>query len=241
MLSDGIAAFQDDISQMTDAYGVIEDRVIGMTFSEFGRTIKANTTSGTDHGTTAPLFVFGQDVNPVVLGANPEVYDPVAGKMKSDLDVQFDYRSIYASILHEWFTIPTADINTYFGKTFNDGSIPGQNIYDGGFHCNLPILKPGASYSPASGIGGYSATSVVTSTYPNPVSEQLTIVFQSAGEEMELVVHNSIGQEVKHFAKSFYGSGEQKINLGVSDLPKGNYSYTLIGSGKPISGRIVVN
>lgn len=243
MLADGIAAFQDDISQLSDpnGSGPIEDRVIGMTFSEFGRTIKANTTSGTDHGTSAPLFLFGQDINPIVLGQNPEVYDTANAKMKSDLEVQFDFRSIYASILHQWFNIATADVNNYFGKSFNDGTNPGQNIYDGGLHCNLPILKPGGNWSPTTGVDAYVNSQRISNQYPNPVSDVLTITFVSSGEELELSVYNSLGQEVKHLSKAFYPSGDQNVSIPVNDLPKGNYAYSLSGKGKPISGRITVN
>jgi len=34
----------------------IEDRVLGMTFSEFGRQIASNASYGTDHGEAAPMF-----------------------------------------------------------------------------------------------------------------------------------------------------------------------------------------
>jgi len=55
VLSDSIAAFQSDMTGLE-----IEDRVIGMTYSEFGRRIKSNASGGTDHGAAAPLFLFGK-------------------------------------------------------------------------------------------------------------------------------------------------------------------------------------
>ena len=54
-VSDAIKAFQDDL-----VFLGIEDRVVGMTFSEFGRRIKSNSSVGTDHGAAAPMFVFGK-------------------------------------------------------------------------------------------------------------------------------------------------------------------------------------
>lgn len=50
-LSDGIKAFMDDCTFLQ-----IQDRVLGMTFSEFGRRIKSNSSMGTDHGAAAPYF-----------------------------------------------------------------------------------------------------------------------------------------------------------------------------------------
>src|SRR6478736_7240183 len=55
-VSDAIRAFQDDLKFLG-----IEERVVGMTFSEFGRRIKSNGSEGTDHGSAAPLFVFGKN------------------------------------------------------------------------------------------------------------------------------------------------------------------------------------
>lgn len=51
-------AFQDDLQLLG-----IDDRVLGMTFSEFGWWIKSNASVGTDHGTAAPLFLFGSQLS----------------------------------------------------------------------------------------------------------------------------------------------------------------------------------
>lgn len=164
-LSEAIQAFQTDLSSMTNSYGAMEDQVFGMTFSEFGRTIKSNNTNGTDHGTTAPMFLFGNKINPTVLGKNPEVWDASQGKMKSDLDLQFDYRSLYATAIHQWFGLDKGDVDGLFGKTFEDGSNPTQNIYDGGFHCNLPIfLNGGIPIATGVDEGVVSSEGI----YPNP-------------------------------------------------------------------------
>lgn len=52
-VSEGIKAFMADLNLLN-----ANKRVIGMTFSEFGRRIKSNSSVGTDHGAAAPLFVF---------------------------------------------------------------------------------------------------------------------------------------------------------------------------------------
>ena len=49
-----VKAFQDDLRFLQ-----VQDRVIGMTYSEFGRRIKSNSSIGTDHGAGAPMFLFG--------------------------------------------------------------------------------------------------------------------------------------------------------------------------------------
>ncbi len=49
----GALSFQKDLKFLG-----VDDRVAGMTFSEFGRRVKSNGSVGTDHGAAAPLFVF---------------------------------------------------------------------------------------------------------------------------------------------------------------------------------------
>ncbi|MDH3710905.1 MAG: DUF1501 domain-containing protein, partial [Cyclobacteriaceae bacterium] len=52
-LSEAVFAFQDDLDKLG-----VEERVLGMTFSEFGRRIGSNSSFGTDHGAAAPQFLF---------------------------------------------------------------------------------------------------------------------------------------------------------------------------------------
>jgi uncharacterized protein (DUF1501 family) len=97
-LSNALFAFQTDLQTMG-----LEDRVLGMTFSEFGRRIKSNASTGTDHGTAAPLFLFGKYVNPTIVGANPVI--PATVTVNDNLPFQYDYRQIYDAILRGWFCL----------------------------------------------------------------------------------------------------------------------------------------
>ncbi len=65
-LSEAINAFQDDLGGLQ-----IEDRVIGMTFSEFGRRIQSNASGGTDHGAAAAGVYFWRKVQAGIIGHNP--------------------------------------------------------------------------------------------------------------------------------------------------------------------------
>jgi uncharacterized protein (DUF1501 family) len=58
LLSQAIGAFQQDLELMGK-----DDKVAGMTFSEFGRRIKSNASFGTDHGSAAPVMFFGSVLN----------------------------------------------------------------------------------------------------------------------------------------------------------------------------------
>lgn len=107
-LSDAIFTFMTDITNMG-----LEERVMGMTFSEFGRRIKANGSVGTDHGAGNPMFIFGKYVNPTVLGANAII--PANASSNAVVPVQFDFKSIYQGILQGWFCVPAIDAATFLG------------------------------------------------------------------------------------------------------------------------------
>lgn len=97
-LSEAINAFMADINELGAG-----DRVLGMTFSEFGRRIKSNASGGTDHGAAAPVFLFGNSVQPGILGNNPAL--PATANVKDNVVMQHDFRSLYASILENWFLV----------------------------------------------------------------------------------------------------------------------------------------
>ena len=108
---DAIKAFQDDLKFLN-----IEDRVMGMTFSEFGRRIASNDSLGTDHGTAAPLFVFGKKVNGGITGNNPSIPDTVTND--DNLAMKIDFRSVYASLLKDWMIVHPDKLNGILHKEY---------------------------------------------------------------------------------------------------------------------------
>ena len=114
-LSDAVSAFMQEMTARGHA-----DRVAGMTFSEFGRRVYENGSVGTDHGTAAPLFVFGQQVmGGRVHGTNPDLVnlDPIG-----DLLMQHDYRDIYASVLLQWFGVSNSAAQQLLLRDFSQGA-----------------------------------------------------------------------------------------------------------------------
>ncbi len=86
-------AFYRDLEQQGNA-----DRVLTMSFSEFGRRVSQNASGGTDHGTAAPMFLFGPMVNPGVMNPHPSMTDLDGG----DLKYTVDFRTVYAAVLENW-------------------------------------------------------------------------------------------------------------------------------------------
>jgi uncharacterized protein (DUF1501 family) len=77
------------------------DRVLTLVFSEFGRRVQQNASGGTDHGTAAPMFLIGKRVNAGIYGDLPNLDDLDRG----DLKYEIDFRSVYASVLSDWFAV----------------------------------------------------------------------------------------------------------------------------------------
>ncbi|HVX10049.1 MAG TPA: DUF1501 domain-containing protein [Pirellulales bacterium] len=95
-LGRALKAFVDDLQ----AAGLAE-RVLVMTFSEFGRRVAENASAGTDHGTAAPMFLAGPGVKPGLLGTTPSLLDLDDG----DLKLTLDFRRVYAAVLRDWLNV----------------------------------------------------------------------------------------------------------------------------------------
>jgi uncharacterized protein (DUF1501 family) len=97
-LNDALSAFATDLKQQGNF-----DRVLLITFSEFGRRVVENANGGTDHGAAAPMFIVGGAVKPGLFGNYPSLSDLDYG----DLKFNTDFRSVYGTVLDEWLRAPS--------------------------------------------------------------------------------------------------------------------------------------
>ena len=105
-LANSISAFQADLAAHNNA-----DRVLTMTFSEFGRRVGENASRGTDHGEASPMFLIGGGVKGGLYGDHPDL-----GKLNDgNLAFTTDFRSVYTTVLEKWLGRPAA---TIVGGTF---------------------------------------------------------------------------------------------------------------------------
>ena len=100
-LGDALSAFEADLKSSGQA-----ERVTTLVFSEFGRRVEENASSGTDHGAAAPAFVLGPLARPGLVGAHPSFDDLDDG----DLKHHTDFRRIYASLLSEWLKLDASAV-----------------------------------------------------------------------------------------------------------------------------------
>jgi uncharacterized protein (DUF1501 family) len=92
-LSGALAAFQKDLVKLK-----LADRVLVMTFSEFGRRVEENASQGTDHGAASCLFLCGAKVKGGLAGTYPSL----AKLGEGDLVHTVDFRAVYATVLEKW-------------------------------------------------------------------------------------------------------------------------------------------
>ncbi|MBY0232492.1 MAG: DUF1501 domain-containing protein, partial [Gemmataceae bacterium] len=92
------------------------DRVMMMTFSEFGRRAKENGSKGTDHGSGSQMFLVGSKVKAGVVGAHPRLDKLEDG----NLPFHTDFRQVYAAILKAWLEVAPKDV---LGKEYEPAKV----------------------------------------------------------------------------------------------------------------------
>ncbi|MFY8128672.1 MAG: DUF1501 domain-containing protein [Chitinophagaceae bacterium] len=196
-VSDAIKAFQDDLEFLK-----IDERVVGFTFSEFGRRIKSNASTGTDHGAAAPCFVFGKNVLGGVLGNNPII--PTTASVNDNIPFQYDFRSIYATLLTNWLCVDELALQQIMLKNFQQ----------------LPLLNSKGCNKP---IPNFNGIELITN-YPNPFTNTTTINFNTTGGHTLIQILNTSGQLVKTLLDANYASpGNYTIKFDSTNLPTGIY------------------
>lgn len=114
-------------------------RVTVMTFSEFGRTPFGNDGNGTDHGSSAPHFVFGAGVKGGFYGERPSL----AGLQRWErMPTHVDLRDYYGSVLDGWLGGGASDV------------MPGTRT-DLGLFTTGPSIDP--NFPPPSELGEFVA------------------------------------------------------------------------------------
>jgi len=207
-LSDSIAAFQSDMIGLE-----IEDRVIGMTYSEFGRRITSNASGGTDHGSAAPLFLFGKNVRGGVFGNNPTI--PTTATVNDNVPYQIDFRTVYGTILQNWFCVKDTAQTEILTKQFPI----------------LPLIN--ASVCGINDKTSTFAKDALVYNYPNPFSNFTKIEFKTKGGHTLLQLLDGSGTIVKVLVEATYNyAGMNSFNLYGNDLNPGVYYIRLQNEDK---------
>ncbi len=197
-VNDAITAFTKDLKGLG-----VSKRVMGMTFSEFGRRMQSNGSLGTDHGAAQPIFLFGESVKQGVLGKNPDM--PLNGQAIDNVPMQYDFRSIYSTILRDWFCLPPQDVDSVLLKNYQ----------------YLPIIKSTACNMDIKELSNIGDNLIIN--YPNPFTNSTKITFTSAGGHVLIQIFDTSGKRIATLADTIYAAGTYTIPFNTETLASGVY------------------
>ncbi|MGB3469145.1 MAG: DUF1501 domain-containing protein [Cyclobacteriaceae bacterium] len=220
-ISTAMSAFQKDLK----ARG-IEEKVLTMTMSEFGRRVASNGSFGTDHGTGGPVMLFGQNVKPGVFGTNPDMAE-------KNVAMQYDYRQLYANILKDWMEVDESVINNeIFFKNFIDGTDEDGDAYE-----PLELTR-----SVISGTNEFiSQRFRLESPFPNPAHDFTNIKFRiNTPDEVSLSLLNVAGKTIRHIGTKQYLAGDHQLRLDLKDLSAGIYTISVKSVNLNASKKLIV-
>lgn len=196
-LGDAVKLFLDDCRGLG-----ISDRVVGMTFSEFGRRVMENGSRGTDHGTAAPLFVFGEHIiGGQILGHDPDL---VNLDNRGDLLMEFDYRQVYAAAILQWFGAPMNTLQTVLFREFSA----------------LPLFQVASSVEQWEDAALLQSLTVA----PNPCSVQATIgITLPQPARVVISLHDLRGRQLTAIDAGDCAAGRTTAVLPVERYASGTY------------------
>ncbi len=215
-LSTAVEAFQDDLELLG-----ISERVTGMTFSEFGRRVQSNASTGTDHGAAAPLMVFGDAVQPGIIGNNPNIPDTTT--VSDNVTMQFDFRQVYATVLKDWFELSNADVKDIMGADFN----------------TLPIFKNSAA--DLESFADFMTQVSLREVFPNPSNGHSIVRYTTdGGGELALSLFDPMGTRITQFFHKAHSPGDYEYKMDLRGLKPGNYIVQLKSNVKSFTEVIQV-
>lgn len=206
-ISSAVKAFMDDLKGLKKS-----QRVVGMTFSEFGRRVKSNGSMGTDHGASAPMIVFGDYVNQQVLGNTPEMPKDVSAS--DNIPMQYDFRSVYASILEQWFCVKPADLNRIMLQNYQ----------------SLPLVN-GLACGVVTGVPDVNDQKTLITNYPNPFTTKTIISYTTAGGHAMVQIFDTMGRLIRTLVDKVHPAGDYTLTFNGEGLANGVY-YARFQNGR---------
>ena len=205
-LSKNITAFYDDLAD-----GGIDERVLSMTFSEFGRRVFQNGSRGTDHGAAAPLMLFGKGLNGNgTTGGLADIQNATNG----NLNFQVDFRSVYATVLSNWLCIDPDLVDSVMGQRF-------ERMEDLGLYCQGITNTRSTDRAASIKMNAYLNGGEVVIDYELPANARVGIhFFDVAGRKLSSPFRGNrpAGAQTQRVAMSSAGwsSGVYVVSLEVN-------------------------
>ena len=215
-MSESISAFYQDLENSG-----MEKDVLTMTFSEFGRRVNENGSNGTDHGTAAPMLLFGPALDESsFIGTHPNLSDL---DDKGNLKYTQDYIDVYATVMQDWLCIDSGVINQSLSRSYQ--------VLDLGFNCSGSL-----------GVDDDVASLNFKHTPIYDQDEVFIRVENNSGEEYEISLYNIFGQNLGVLAKKALNPGRYDIRIQdkLPRLSAGMYIYNIKKNNTNFSKKILI-
>jgi uncharacterized protein (DUF1501 family) len=208
-IATAVKSFYEDLETGSEDWS---DKVLGLTFSEFGRTIFENGSVGTDHGWGTHSLMFGKGIGQDILGeyqdmSNPDPY--------VDPPFSIDFRDIYATVLQDWLGAAPEVVNFVLG---NDRP-------------RINGLVPAAT--PLIGDNGKCALLGHNPSPALPGTIEIKYSMMQAGP-VRLQLLDTAGHVLRTLVSDVRERGSYVFNFKAQDwfLPPGEYQYRLQSGGQ---------
>jgi uncharacterized protein (DUF1501 family) len=211
-ISSAMKSFQEDLRGRG-----LEDRVLTVSTSEFGRRVHSNGSFGTDHGTGGPIFIFGKGVQPGVVGKVPDL-------TKNNVEMQYDYRLVYGNIMRDWMLAGDPQADQKLDEIF-----PGlMSVGVGGDPSNPFVELPLASQVITGTDEFISDRFALENCFPNPAKEKTTMHFRvNRASHIAIELMDINGKPVRMLVEGDFEPGEHKVETDLTGLSNGTYIYQL--------------
>ena len=195
-LAGAMAAFQADLEASSDA-----QRVLTMTFSEFGRRVEENGSQGTDHGAAAPLFLMGRGVDGRIFGDTPSLHTL---DDRGNQPFTNDFRGVYASVLRNWLGFESDLVSDALGNRFEEFNF----IQESALQAENGALQE----------------AVLAPAFPNPFNVSTRIRFELAeSAPVRIAVYDATGRQVAVLLDETKSPGWHQVRFYGDQLASGVY------------------
>ncbi len=239
-LSIAINNFYEDI-----AFTQQDDKVLSMTFSEFGRRIFENGSNGTDHGKAAPTLFFGSGLNgSAFVGEHPSLESPNG---RGNLEYTMDFRDLYATVLAEWLCVPIPLVEQHLldhpyapvNLGFNCSGVEFPDIA----YSDEPFTPPNPMDPNAEDPSEELLNAIVHKPfYPTQQTPHIYLEMPFSAH-VDIQLYNILGQNVGTIYNEMMFEGSVEINIRErmpSHLSTGKYIYRIQVQDKKMSKSVMV-
>ncbi|MEJ6799202.1 MAG: DUF1501 domain-containing protein [Crocinitomicaceae bacterium] len=212
-ISSAMKAFYDDLQNQS-----LANRVLSMTYSEFGRRAASNASYGTDHGNAAPMMIFGTCLNPGVYGENPDLTNLQNG----NIPMQYDYRQVFSSVVKDWFQASDEAIDKVKFEDYIDNRID---------YIQCKVLSAPEIFK----------ENLWINCYPNPVTSTITVEYYlHQGGHVDMQVMDLTGRSIATLVDANTNQGKHSVDFDLSNFQSGTYIFTLKTNNVSITKKVIV-